>query len=530
MELRPYQNEAVEAIFTQFREGIRKTLLVLPTGTGKTIVFAEVIRRAVLAGGRVLILAHREELLQQAADKLARTTGILAGLEKAESHAADGLYSVIIGSVQTLQNAERLAAFSVDDFSMIVVDEAHHAVSPSYRRVLDYFSNSRVLGVTATADRGDKINLGELFETVAYEYNLVRAVREGYLAKLKVQTIPLSIDLNSCRQAEGDFKLGDVATALDPYLEQIADVLAEHYRTRKTVIFLPLIATSRKFLACLQARGIAAAEVNGQSVDRREILEAFHEGKYTMLCNAMLLTEGWDEPSVDCIVCLRPTRIRALYAQIIGRGTRLFPGKENLLILDFLWHTERHDLCRPVHLVCKNEELSGRVAEILAEQTEERDLLEAEESAEGEAAAEREESLKKMLEEQRHKKAKLVDPLQYECSISIDGKPAEFQPDPNELWQFAPPSDNQKAALERAGVNPDSVLNRGHAAALLDALQKRREAGLATPKQIRFLERHGFQHVGMWTFETANRMITRFAENGWICPRGIDPATWGIPG
>jgi hypothetical protein len=249
-----------------------------------------------------------------------------------------------------------------------------------------------------------------------------------------------------------------------------------------------------------------------------------------MLCNAMLLTEGWDEPSVDCIVCLRPTRIRALYAQIIGRGTRLFPGKENLLILDFLWHTERHDLCRPVHLVCKNEELSGRVAEILAEQTEERDLLEAEESAEGEAAAEREESLKKMLEEQRHKKAKLVDPLQYECSISIDGKPAEFQPDPNELWQFAPPSDNQKAALERAGVNPDSVLNRGHAAALLDALQKRREAGLATPKQIRFLERHGFQHVGMWTFETANRMITRFAENGWMCPRGTNPATWGIPG
>lgn len=528
MELRPYQIEAVEAILNQWREGIKKTLLVLPTGTGKTIVFAEVIRRAILEGGRVLILAHREELLQQAADKLARATGIIAGLEKAENHAAQGLFSVVIGSVQTLQNADRLAAFAVNDFSMIVVDEAHHAVSPSYRRVLDYFKNACVLGVTATADRGDKVNLGELFETVAYEYNLVRAVREGYLAKLKVQTIPLDIDLKSCRQAEGDFKLGDVANALDPYLEQIADVLANNYRNRKTVIFLPLIATSRKFLACLQARGIAAAEVNGQSADRREILEDFHNGKYQMLCNAMLLTEGWDEPAVDCIVCLRPTRIRALYAQIIGRGTRLFPGKENLLILDFLWHTERHDLCRPVHLVCKNEELSGRVAEILAEQVEERDLLEAEESAEGEAAAEREESLKRMLEEQRHKKAKLVDPLQYECSISAGGKPSEFQPDPNELWQFAPPSDGQKSALERWGVNPDSVTNRGHAAALLDALQKRRDAGLATPKQIRFLERHGFKQVGTWTFEAASRMITRFAENGWMCPRNVNPATWGI--
>lgn len=528
MELRPYQTEAVEAILHQWQEGIRKTLLVLPTGTGKTIVFSEVIRRVVLAGGRVLILAHREELLQQAADKLIRATGIMAGLEKAESHAIDGLFSVIVGSVQTLQNLDRLAAFAEDEFTHIVVDEAHHAVSPSYRRVLDHFANARVLGVTATADRGDKVNLGELFETVAYEYSLIRAVREGYLSPLKVQTIPLNIDLSSVRQAEGDFKLGDVANALDPYLEQIADILATQYANRKTVVFLPLIATSQKFLACLQARGIAAAEVNGQSSDRREVLEDFHAGKYKVLCNAMLLTEGWDEPSVDCIVCLRPTRIRALYAQIIGRGTRLFPGKDNLLILDFLWHTERFDLCRPVHLVCKNEELSGRVAEILAEDTEERDLLEAEEAAEGEAAAEREESLKKMLEEQRHKKAKLVDPLQYEVSISADGKTAVYTPDPAQLWQFAPPSDGQKSALERWGVNPDSVTNRGHAAALLDALQKRRDAGLATPKQIRFLERHGFKQVGTWTFEAASRMITRFAENGWMCPRNVNPATWGI--
>ena len=285
MELRPYQTEAVEAILHQWKEGIRKTLLVLPTGTGKTIVFSEVIRRVVLAGGRVLILAHREELLQQAADKLIRATGIMAGLEKAESHAIDGLFSVIVGSVQTLQNLDRLAAFPADEFTHIVVDEAHHAVSQSYRRVLDHFANARVLGVTATADRGDKVNLGELFETVAYEYSLIRAVRDGFLSPLKVQTIPLNIDLSSVRQAEGDFKLGDVANALDPYLEQIADILATQYANRKTVVFLPLIATSQKFTDILNDHGFRAAEVNGNSEDRAEILADFEAGKYNVLCN-----------------------------------------------------------------------------------------------------------------------------------------------------------------------------------------------------------------------------------------------------
>lgn len=185
MELRPYQTEARDAILRSWASGIRKTLLVLPTGCGKTIVFAKVIEERVRNGGNVLVLAHREELLNQASDKLERTTGLKTALEKAESTSLDSWFNVTVGSVQTLQNPRRLEQFSSDHFDTIIVDEAHHAVSPSYRRVLDHFKNAKILGVTATADRGDKRNLGELFETISYEYTLPRAIREGYLCPIK---------------------------------------------------------------------------------------------------------------------------------------------------------------------------------------------------------------------------------------------------------------------------------------------------------------------------------------------------------
>lgn len=346
MELRPYQQQAKDAIFSEWENGIKKTLLVLPTGCGKTIVFAKVAEECVKGGSRVLILAHRGELLDQAADKIGKSTGLGCATEKAEQTCLGSWFRIVVGSVQSMMREKRLNQFPNDYFNTIIIDEAHHCISDSYQKVLRHFPDAEVLGVTATPDRGDMQNLGTVFESLAYEYTLPKAIKEGYLSPIKAVTIPLKIDMSAVGVQAGDFKSGDIATALDPYLESIAEEMEKYCSNKKTVVFLPLVKTSQKFRDILNNHGFKAAEVNGDSKDRAEILEAFDKDQYNVLCNSMLLTEGWDCPSVDCIVVLRPTKVRSLYCQMVGRGTRLSPetNKDHLLLLDFLWHTERHEL------------------------------------------------------------------------------------------------------------------------------------------------------------------------------------------
>ena len=520
MKLRTYQKEAVQAIRKQWEEGYFKTLLVLPTGCGKTIVFAKVTEECVREGKRVLILAHRGELLDQAADKLYKTTGIRSSLEKAESSCLDSWYRVTVGSVQTLMREKRLAQFAPDYFDVIIIDEAHHCISDSYQRILNYFSDAQVLGVTATPDRGDMKNLGSVFESLAYEYTLPKAIKEGYLSPIKAVTIPLKLDLTGVSTQAGDFKSSDIDTALDPYLYQIAEEMKNYCKNRKTVVFLPLVKTSQKFREILNEKGFIAAEVNGNSEDRAQVLADFDEGKYNVLCNSMLLTEGWDCPSVDCIIVLRPTKVRGLYCQMVGRGTRLCEGKKDLLLLDFLWHTERHELCRPAHLICENEEVARKMTENLSENAGcPTDLEQAEKQASEDVVAQREESLAKTLSEMKKRKRKLVDPLQYEMSIQAEDLSSYV---PAFGWEMSPPSEKQLRALEKYGIFPDDIDNAGKAAKILDRLDKRRNEGLTTPKQIRFLESRGFQHVGTWEFEKAKRLIDRIAANDWRVPNDID--------
>ena len=523
-ELRPYQQQARERIHAEWENGHARTLLVLPTGTGKTIVFASVAADQVRAGDRVLILAHRGELLEQAADKLQRSTGLVSAVEKAESTCLDSWFRVVVGSVQTLQRTARLERFPQDYFGTIIIDEAHHAITDGYRRILDYFSGAKVLGVTATPDRGDMRNLGEVFDSLAFEYKLTDAIKEGYLCKIMAQTIPLQLDITSVTMSGGDYAVGDLGTALDPYLEQIAAEMARRCKSRKTVVFLPLIKTSQKFRDLLNTYGFRAAEVNGQSDDRRQVLADFDAGKYNVLCNSMLLTEGWDCPSVDCVVVLRPTKVRSLYSQMVGRGTRLSPGKTDLLLLDFLWMTDKHELCRPADLVCEDRTVARQMTEHLAETGCPEDIEEAAAQASEDVVAQREEALAKQLAEQRRKKAKLVDPLQYEMSIQAEDLSGYV---PAFGWEAGPPSDKQTAALEKLGILPDAVESAGKAALLLDRLHKRQTEGLTTPKQIRLLERYGFRHVGSWSFDAASRMINRIAAGGWRgVPKGVDPKTF----
>ncbi len=528
MELRPYQKGAEAAILGEWDKGVLRTLLVLPTGCGKTIVFSKVIEDQVKAGDRVLVLAHRGELLMQAADKLQKSTGLGSALEKAESSCLGSWFRVTVGSVQTLMRDKRLHQFPPDYFGTIVVDEAHHVLSDGYLRVLNYFEHAKVLGVTATPDRGDMRNLGQYFESLAYEYKLPQAIRDGYLTPIKALTIPLKLDLSGVAIQGGDFAAGQLGTALDPYLEQIAAEMWEYCKDRKTVVFLPLVKTSQKFRDILNQHGFRAAEVNGSSDDRAEILNDFDKGKYNVLCNSMLLTEGWDCPSVDCIVVLRPTKVRSLYSQMVGRGTRLCPGKDHLLLLDFLWHTERHELCHPANLICENDEVANKMTKNIEEASADPagcpvDLEEAQQKASDEVVAEREEALAKQLHEMRRRKQRLVDPLQFEMSIQAEDLSSYV---PSFGWEMGPPSDKQKATLEKLGIMPDQIENAGKANMLLNRLAARRDNGLTTPKQIRFLEGKGFKHVGTWRFEHAKGLIDRIAANGWRIPRGIDPATY----
>ena len=523
-ELRPYQQQARDHIHAEWENGHTRTLLVLPTGTGKTIVFASVAADQVRAGDRVLILAHRGELLEQAADKLQRSTGLVSAVEKADATCLNTWFRVVVGSVQTLQRTARLERFPHDYFGTIIIDEAHHAITDGYRRILDYFGDAKVLGVTATPDRGDMRNLGEVFDSLAFEYKLTDAIKEGYLCRIMAQTIPLKLDITDVGFTSGDYSLGQLGTALDPYLEQIAAEMAQRCKGRKTVVFLPLIKTSQKFRDLLNAKGFRAAEVNGQSADRREILADFDTGKYNVLCNSMLLTEGWDCPSVDCVVVLRPTKVRSLYSQMVGRGTRLSPGKTDLLLLDFLWMTDKHELCRPADLVCEDRAVARQMTENLAGSGCPQDIEEAAAEACEDVVAQREEALAKQLEEQRRKKAKLVDPLQYEMSIQAEDLAGYV---PAFGWEAGPPSAQQAAALEKLGILPDAVESAGKASLLLDRLHKRRDEGLTTPKQIRCLEKYGFQHVGRWSFEQAKHMIDRIAAGGWRgVPKGVNPKTY----
>lgn len=517
---RPYQDEARKAIFEQW-DTVDKTLLVLPTGCGKTVVFAKVTEDCVRNGDRVLILAHRGELLEQASDKIQKFTGLMCATEKAEETCLGSWFRVVVGSIQSLMRPKRLNQFSSDYFDKIIIDEAHHCLSDGYQRVLEHFSDAKVLGVTATPDRGDMRNLGSYFESLAYEYTLPKAIKEGYLSPIKALTIPLQMDLSNVGIQSGDFKVGDLGTALDPYLYSIAEEMKKYCKDRKTVVFLPLVKTSQKFKDILNANGFNAAEVNGDSKDRAEILKDFEEDKYNVLCNSMLLTEGWDCPSVDCIIVLRPTKVRSLYSQMVGRGTRLSPGKTELLLLDFLWHTERHELCHPASLICENDEVAKRMTQNLEKKAGcPVDIEEAEEQASSDVIAQREEALATVLAEMKKRKRKLVDPLQFEMSIQADDLSNYV---PSFGWEMSPASNKQIKALEKFGIFPDEIDNAGKANMLLDRLNKRKTAGLSTPRQIRFLESRGFQHVGTWTFETARNMIDRIAGNGWKMPRGVVP-------
>jgi superfamily II DNA or RNA helicase len=390
-----------------------------------------------------------------------------------------------------------------DHFGLVVADEAHRAMSDSWQKVLRHFDgHAHVLGVSATPERSDKKNLGRYFENIACEVTLLDLINQGWLSPIKVKTVPLGMDLRSVRTSRGDFSADDLGHALEPYLEQIADVLVEH-RHRKTLVFLPLIAVSKRFAEICRERGLLAEHIDGQTNERKATLERFRKDETRILCNAMLLTEGYDEPSIDCIVCLRPTKVRALYSQIIGRGTRIWPGKDHLLVLDFLWQAEEHSLMRPANLIAEDEADAKALTEKIGADG---DLEEARE----EVNADRTRSLTDRLRANQTRRGSVLDPIELAVSLN-EAALADYVP--TMAWQAAAPTSKQLDVLAKFGLDTISIQNKGHASLILDRLITRRKLGLATPKQVRVMRRHGHQRPEIATFEEAKAFLDTHFSN-----------------
>ncbi len=491
--LRGYQVAATEAIQRGFTE-YQRQLLVLPTGGGKTVVFAHLA--AVHQPRRTLVLAHREELIAQAVEKIRNVTGLNAEIERADQ-AASADAPVVVASIQTLMRSARRERWARDHFGLVVVDEAHHSLADSYLGTLRHFDeHAFVLGVTATPDRGDKRNLGRYYQNIAYEVTLLDLIRQNWLVPIRAKTIPLEIDLDDVGTTAGDYNANDLGHAIEPYLERIADVIAEH-SDRKTLVFLPLISLSREFTELCRERGLRAEHVDGASEDRRDILARFSRGETRVLCNAMLLTEGYDEPSIDCVVCLRPTQVRALYSQIVGRGTRLYPGKDHLLLLDFLWMSEEHNLVKPANLIASDPEEANAITAALGF---EGDLEEAKGKADDDRAA----TLRQRLRQNARRASRTFDAVEFALSLG-DVELADFVPTMG--WHGDPATARQKATLSKFGVDPGTITCKGQAGALLDKLFLRSDLGLATARQVLWLRKLGHPKPELATFEEAKQFL-----------------------
>jgi superfamily II DNA or RNA helicase len=489
-ELRPYQQEAVAAVIKGFDE-FKRQLLVCPTGGGKTLIFARLAEH--YQPKRTLVIAHREELLQQAQDKILAATGLVAEIEAADRRVS--LDSpVVVASIQSLARAARRERFPSGHFGLVVVDEAHHVLAASYTQVLAHFTGAKVLGVTATPDRGDKRSLSTYFENIAHEVGLVELVKAGYLSRIQVRTIPLQIDLRGVHSVAGDYSADELGHAIEPYLETVADVVARDFANRKTLCFLPLCALSERFANLCRERGLPAEHVDGASQDRAGVLARFRSGETALVSNAMLWTEGFDEPSIDCVIPLRPTKIRSLFSQQIGRGTRVYPGKENLLVLDFLWITQRHSVISPASLVAANEEEARGMGR-------DGDLLDNAELY----CNERLEALARELEANKRRKAQQYDLLEISVALG-DARLASFEP--TMRWHGDPVTQKQFDMLERCGINPCGLRGKGHASAVIEHLEDRRSRGLATYKQVRFLTRRGVSNAHQMSVERASALIS----------------------
>ena len=354
MKLRSYQSEAVEAIKKEIALG-NSTLAIMATGTGKTIIFGEIAKICHEYKMKALILAHTEELINQAISKVYSMSGEIPDKEQAKHWASTGS-NIVVGSVQTMQR-KRLERWSKDHFQLIIIDEAHHAVAKTYQNILEHFENYALIGVTATPDRADEKELGQVFNTIAYEYPLHKAIRDGFLVPIVGKRVTdLDIDLKDLKISGKDYTDKQLGEVMLKHIIPLANSIKKEAGNKKTMIFMPDVKSSAVMSDQLQRIGINADYLSGErSKQRSDILYKFKSGNTTHLVSCNILLEGFDEPTVETIVNIRPTSSRALYSQLVGRGTRLSPGKENLELIEFTYNHSRLKLVQPYELFASGD-------------------------------------------------------------------------------------------------------------------------------------------------------------------------------
>lgn len=543
MELRPYQKESVESIFEEWKEH-KSTLIVQATGTGKTIVFAEVVKRLNTLNKKILILAHRAELLEQTQNKLT-LFGIDSVLEKAENHADIGNDNIIVASIQSISKDNRLINYPHDYFDVIIIDEAHHCASNTYLKVINYFDTAKLLGVTATPNRSDVRNISDIFETVAFSYNTRQAIDDGYLSPILIRRIPITIDLSNVRTSCGDFLSSDLENTLMPYLSKIADELKEKAGDRKTIIFTPTIAIGEQMADLLNEKGFNSCCVSSKNTkeERTNIINKFHTGELNVVTNSMLWTEGFDEPSVDCIINLRATKSESLYRQILGRGLRLSPetNKENLLVLDFLWHSGRkgYDVLSPVNLFIDESRIP--YANDILEDNEEISIEELQNKsnasfllAENLKKAANKTFLGTKFKEIENPNLRYIynnnNELDSICvrndeAIEFYTRENPFYYVPYGQWELTRCTEKQINFLKQLGINPKNVPYKGLAVKIINTFFRNKDK-TCSYKQYKILKKKGFKNILKWDKNEVSEMIDIISTNNWKLPYNIHPTTY----
>lgn len=358
--MRDYQEQAINEIRSAFKVGTTKQLVVLPTGAGKTVVFSELARRM---DTRTLILVHRDELISQTAEKMSIIwPEALVGVVKAERN--ELLPPVIVASVQTLSQAHRLQQIN-PEFGLVISDEAHHAVAPQWRRILDHVKageGNLHVGFTATPNRADGVGLGALFDKVVFRKTITEMIDEGYLVPPRGVTVKTQVDISGVRQNGGDWSDAALESVLNVANRNqlIVDAYLKHALGRKAIVFTSGVKHAKDLAETLNQSGVRAAAVAASTAiaDRRKMLSDFRDGRLQALVNCGVLTEGYDESSVSAVILARPTQSQGLYQQMVGRGLRLHPGKRDCLVIDVADNVGRHRLVQLPDLLGRQAQAS----------------------------------------------------------------------------------------------------------------------------------------------------------------------------
>lgn len=505
MSLRPYQSAALLAVREAYRQKHTRALVVMPTGTGKTVLFAEISR---LAKGPVLVIAHRQELVEQAREKISAWCNDVVAVEMADRRELsdhsfvrpDGTRpKIAVASIQTLQ--KRMAQLPRNAFKIVVVDEAHHATADSYRKVIDHF-DAYLLGVTATPDRSDRVPLGEVFSTVAFEYDVRTAIKDGWLCPIRSFLVETQADFSHVRKVAGELATRDVEDVLtqELHLAEIAEPIVKERGDRPAIVFAASVAHAYALQRVLNEKAgdpSFAAAVDGavSFVERAPVLQRFREGHHKVLVNCSLFTEGFDVPEIALVAIARPVLSRAFYAQMVGRGTRISKGKKDLLVLDFVPQNCRHSLAQAVDIfAAADEEVQERARRIAMER-----------SKLGEAVA-LELALELAQQEQEAQEATVAYQLRKRdpfAAVGIDLRPYRARSRTGERASATQIDFFRKAHLP---VELVADLNVREAEALREKLLERKAVGLCTPKQAQQLVALGFDPRELY-FDEAKELL-----------------------